>query len=127
MSARSELLGRLLAERRSALGYSLRQAVTRCEKPISVAYLQRLEKGEIKSPSPFVLHELAHALTIPYPTLMEAAGYVLPCGNDAPRPSELVKHMLDAEDLTEAEQVQIAAYLKALLRAQRELRGSDDA
>ena len=87
---RPSALGALLLARRTELGYSLKATVKRSEKPISVAYLQRLEKGEIKSPSPFVLHELAHALAMPYVSLMEAAGYVYPCGNDQPRPGALV-------------------------------------
>ena len=121
---RAKLMGDLLASRRKALGYSLRTTVARCEKAISASYLQKLERGAVAFPSPFVLHELAHALQIPYPTLMEAAGYIFPCGNEQPKPGALVSALLQAEDLTEEERKRLEAYLAALAETWREhLRG----
>lgn len=114
MSDRASLMGDLLAARRAELGYSLAVTVKRCEKPISIAYLQKIEQGRVEAPSPFVLHELAHALALPYPTLMEAAGYVYPCGQEPPKAGALVSALLQAEDLTPDEAKRLEAYLVRL-------------
>jgi HTH-type transcriptional regulator, competence development regulator len=45
---------------------------------VSPAYLQKLERGEIKSPSPHRLYRLARVYDFPYPKLMELAGYIYP-------------------------------------------------
>jgi transcriptional regulator with XRE-family HTH domain len=120
MSARSQALGDLLAARRAELGYTLAATTKRCEKPISTAYLQKLESGKVEQPSPFVLHELAHALQLPYVALMETAGYVWPCGHEPPRPGKLVESLLSAEDLTEDEQIALAGFFASVLKAWRE-------
>jgi len=44
---------------------------------ISVAYLQKLERDEVKSPSPHVLRSLARTLRTSYGDLMRLAGYAL--------------------------------------------------
>jgi len=43
---------------------------------ISAAYLHKLERGVVNSPSPRVLARVALALEIPYLRLMELAGYL---------------------------------------------------
>jgi transcriptional regulator with XRE-family HTH domain len=50
---------------------------------ISAAYLQKLERGDVKSPSPHVLHGLSVALRVSYAALMEHAGFVVPGTADA--------------------------------------------
>ncbi|MDP9226033.1 MAG: helix-turn-helix domain-containing protein, partial [Actinomycetota bacterium] len=45
---------------------------------ISTAYLQKLEAGAVRQPSPNVLHHLSQALDIDYAELMRLAGYVVP-------------------------------------------------
>jgi transcriptional regulator with XRE-family HTH domain len=67
-------LGQRLREVRSARRGSL-EAVSRTAK-ISPAYLHKLEAGLVKSPSPHVIRRLADALEVPYPALMELAGYI---------------------------------------------------
>jgi HTH-type transcriptional regulator, competence development regulator len=118
-SDRPKLLGDLLSARRKELGYTLKATVQRCEKPVSAAYLQKLEKGRVESPSPFILHELSHALGIPYPTLMEVAGYVFPSGHEQPEAGMLVKSLLQAEDLTPAERASLDAFLAEVAAAAR--------
>ncbi|MGA9760973.1 MAG: helix-turn-helix transcriptional regulator [Gaiellaceae bacterium] len=55
-------------------GYSLK---TVAEKSgLSAGYIQKLERGDIKEPSPNKLRGLARALDYPYPKLMELAGYL---------------------------------------------------
>jgi transcriptional regulator with XRE-family HTH domain len=81
---------------------------------ISPAYLQKLEAGGVKQPSPNVLLQLAKALGMDYGELMRLAGYVVP--NDAleagkRRRNELT-HALSSEELTEDEANELAKYLE---------------
>jgi transcriptional regulator with XRE-family HTH domain len=69
-----EELGQRLREVRAARRGSL-DSVSRAAK-ISPAYLHKLEAGLVKAPSPHVLRRLAAALDLPYPALMELAGYL---------------------------------------------------
>ncbi len=61
---------------RAFLGLSLK-AVAK-EAGISAAYLQKLETGKVKSPSPHRLLRLAEVLGYPYSTLLAWAGYPCP-------------------------------------------------
>lgn len=79
---------------------------------ISAAYLLKLEKGQVTSPSPHVLHGLAEQLGIPYLDLMRLVGYVVP-DTTGERVGALA-HALSAEDLTEEEARAVAAFLKTL-------------
>jgi transcriptional regulator with XRE-family HTH domain len=45
--------------------------------------LSQLENGKIRKPSPNVLHGLANVYAVPYETLMEKAGYLLPPEGEA--------------------------------------------
>ncbi len=67
-------LGEKLKEERKAKKLSL-TAVAKPAK-ISATYLQKLEKGIVKNPSPHVLERLSTELKISYLKLMELAGYV---------------------------------------------------
>jgi HTH-type transcriptional regulator, competence development regulator len=79
---------------------------------ISTAYLQKLEAGMVKQPSPNILYQLAQALTIRYAELMRLAGYVVP---DEPaeseRPPYELRYALSSEELTEQEARELAEYL----------------
>jgi transcriptional regulator with XRE-family HTH domain len=80
---------------------------------ISTAYLQKLEAGAVRQPSPNVLHQLSEALDIDYSELMRLAGYVVPTADDkvsARRPNEL-RYALSSEELTEEEAQELARYL----------------
>lgn len=67
-------LGRTVREAREARELSYRQL--REQTGLALSHLQRLERGEVKEPSPPVLRKLAAALEIPYEQLMAAAGYL---------------------------------------------------
>jgi len=67
-------LGSRLAGRRRERGESLR--VVADAAAISTAYLQKLERCEVKAPSPHVLRPLAAALELPYAEVMGLAGYL---------------------------------------------------
>lgn len=106
----------------AVLGSRIRQARELREKSISVvakeagistAYLQKLEVGDVRQPSPNILYKLSQALDIEYAELMRLAGYVVP--NDrsiATRRRNELKHALSSEELTEEEADELAAYLQ---------------
>jgi transcriptional regulator with XRE-family HTH domain len=78
---------------------------------ISAAYLQKLESGDVKSPSPHILYALSEALEVPYSTLMQLAGFVVPTGGDRTEQPNLLAYALSSEELTEDEAEALASYL----------------
>jgi HTH-type transcriptional regulator, competence development regulator len=67
-------LGMELRKVRDQMGVSLRVIADTAN--ISTAYLQKLERGEVSTPSPRVLSRLASSIGLPYLGLMELAGYL---------------------------------------------------
>jgi transcriptional regulator with XRE-family HTH domain len=108
-------LGDQLREVRQIRGLSLKAVAEPAD--ISVAYLQKLEGGDVRQPSPHVLHRLGRVLEVPYATLMELAGYVVP-ERDGVLAANTFDHALSSSDLTDDERKAVAAYV-ALLRQQR--------
>lgn len=109
-------LGGRLHEVRQIRGLSLKAVAEPAE--ISIAYLQKLEGGDVKQPSPHVLHRLGQVLEVPYGTLMELAGYVVP-DMEGVLAGSTFDHALSSSDLDEHERKAVAAYI-ALLRKQRD-------
>lgn len=109
-------LGQELRSVRLALGMSLKTVAE--PSGISAAYLQKIEAGEVQSPSPNVLHRLSRTLNVPYAGLMEYAGYVVPNKDEAP--ASPMSFALSAADLSAAERRAVAAFI-AHLRDQREI------
>jgi len=105
-------LGGLLANLRVAKGLSLRQVEETTNKAVSNAYLSQLEKGRIQKPSPHVLHSLAEVYAVPYETLMEKAGYLLPSEDGGGRRRRLAAFAID--DLTAEEEEELLKYLAFL-------------
>jgi transcriptional regulator with XRE-family HTH domain len=82
------------------------------EADISTAYLQKLEVGDVRAPSPNVLYSLSQVLDIDYAELMRLANYMVP--NDtraAKRRRNELTHALSSEELTEDEASELAEYL----------------
>ena len=108
-------LGDHLQEVRKLRQSSLRAIAERAE--ISSAYLQKLERGEVQSPSPHVLLRLSKVLDVSYASLMQLTGYVVPtqqentenqnAGNDV----SVLAQALSSEDLSADETRKIAEYL----------------
>lgn len=116
MSNEANTLGAELRLLRDMRGETLREVATASD--ISAAYLLKLEKGEVQSPSPHVLRRLARYLGVSYLSLMSDAGYdVSDEATVGSRPSVLAS-ALASEKLTPAEQQAVAAFL-ATLRAQQ--------
>lgn len=108
-------LGQQLLKVRQVRKLSLNAVADQAD--ISAAYLQKLERGAVKAPSPPVLHRLARALDLPYPTLMETAGYLVPREEVGDRSPNLLAHALMGEELTPEEAAALAEYL-AFFRSQ---------
>src|SRR3990172_8851628 len=107
-------LGALLADLRTAKGLSLREVEEATGKAVSNAYLSQLENGRIKKPSPNVLHSLAEVYVVPYESLMEKAGYLVPSEDGGGRRKRLAAFAID--DLTAEEEEELLKYL-AFLRS----------
>lgn len=105
-------LGSLLADLRAAKGMSLREVEDATGKAVSNAYLSQLEHGRIKKPSPNVLHSLAEVYLVPYESLMESAGYLLPRAGGGGRRARLKAFAID--DLTAEEEEELLKYLAFL-------------
>ena len=70
---------------------------------ITAAYLHKLERANVETPSPHVLGRLAATLGIPYLRLMELAGYLdeaqlASLGSRAPRPHPLAGQQLSPDE-----------------------------
>ena len=103
-------LGVLLGDLRRTRGFTLRQVEEATDRAVSNAYLSQLEKGKVQKPSPNVLHSLAAVYAVPYESLMEKAGYLLPSTVPATKPRKrLAAFALD--DLTAAEEAELIKYL----------------
>ena len=87
---------------------------------ISAAYLHKLERGVVNTPSPRVLCRLAAVLEIPYLRLMELAGYLDEAQAAAARKREPSPspHPLAGQELTQEEWRAVGAFIKTLI-AQR--------
>ena len=110
-------LGGLLADLRTARGFTLRQVEEATGNAVSNAYLSQLEKGKVQKPSPNVLHSLAAVYAVPYESLMEKAGYLLPpAEGETRRRRRLGAFALD--DLTPEEEEELLKYL-AFLRSRK--------
>jgi HTH-type transcriptional regulator, competence development regulator len=80
---KAESLGRYLKSARLGSNMTLREVEEATGKEVSNAYLSQLESGKIMKPSVHVLYALSTSLGVPYETLMERAGYIVPSGQRA--------------------------------------------
>jgi|ERR1017187_6274061 transcriptional regulator with XRE-family HTH domain len=114
--ARRVSLGSELRRIREFRGVSLKSVAEPAE--ISPAYLLKLERDDVQSPSPHVLRRLAERLDVSYLELMTLAGYET-TESRRPRPRVgVLADALAAEPLDADEQHAVAAFLTAL-RAQK--------
>jgi transcriptional regulator with XRE-family HTH domain len=117
-TSRPTNLGQIVRKARTDLQMSQRDVEEATGKEISNAYLSQLESGKITKPSPHILYALSTALAVPYETLMERAGYIVP---SAQRPAD-AKHGRAAtfavDNLTADEESALLDYL-AYLRSKK--------
>ena len=113
-------LGNELYKARDGAGVSLESVAGPAK--ISAAYLHKLERGVVNSPSPRVLARIASALEVSYLRLMELAGYLDEEQLAQARlrePSEH-PHPLAGQDLTPEEWRAVGAFIKALVAQRKE-------
>ena len=111
-------LGRELKNARDRLGLSLQAAADTAN--ISAAYLQKLERGQVDTPSPRVLRRLGSSVGLPYLRLLELARYLdeAELTEARTRKPSPVPHPLAGRQLTQEEWRAVGAFIKTLI-AQR--------
>src|SRR4051812_13438293 len=67
-------LGERLRDVRAKSGQSLRDVARRGD--MNSGYLSQLERGDVEQPKPAALQKVARAYDLPFPTLMQWAGYI---------------------------------------------------
>ncbi len=67
-------LGKRLRELRAEKGLGLREVASKAE--VNHGYLSQLERGEVAEPAPAILQKLAKGYGVPFPVLMDWAGYL---------------------------------------------------
>jgi transcriptional regulator with XRE-family HTH domain len=103
----STTLADLVAERRNALGYTMRGLAARVG--VSSAYIAHIEHGRIETPSPHVLAALSRELHVSETALLRAIGYLQPqeSSGDTIEPTrslaQLVKQAREARSLTQVQ------------------------
>lgn len=91
------LLNRLILLRESR-GLTLNEAARRSK--VSAAYLSKLERGEIKTPSPRKLKALSQGMGANYSMLMALAGYSLEVSPQEADPVRELGRVIGVEDLS---------------------------
>lgn len=76
--SKRDSLGLYLKGARLKRNMTLREVEEATGKEVSNAYLSQLESGKITKPSVHALYALSTSLGVPYETLMERAGYIVP-------------------------------------------------
>jgi transcriptional regulator with XRE-family HTH domain len=105
-------LGADLRQLRELRRSTLRQVADATD--ISAAYLLKLERGDVQSPSPHVLRRLATHFKVSYLDLMALAGYAVSDSGVTRRPRGVLASALVAEPLTESEERAMTAFLLTL-------------
>lgn len=99
-------LGDKLRQLRDIKELTLRQVEE--ETGVSNSYLNQIENGKVKDPSPHILHKLAEFYNVPYALLLELAGYAVP---GKKRKITGVAYSL-MEDLTPEEEDDVLTFLR---------------
>jgi len=105
----SKELGDKLRQYRNLKGLTLRDVER--ETKVSNAYLNQLEQGNIKEPSPHFLHRLANFYGVPYSNLLKLAGYLTPKEEGKGKKTAGVAFSL-LKDLTQEEEEELLKYLE---------------
>jgi transcriptional regulator with XRE-family HTH domain len=102
-------LGKYISEQRAFKNLSIRKLAKIAN--LSHTEISRLESGERKKPSPFVLKAISHALNINFEELMRTAGYT----DDAENVSELPLKLFKIQYLNEKELEEVSDFIDFLL------------
>jgi len=105
----SNELAEKLRQYRNLKGRTLREVEK--ETGVSNAYLNQLEQGKVKGPSPHILQKLANFYGVPYTNLLELAGYLIPKEEARAKRTAGVAFSL-LKDLTKEEEEELLKYLE---------------
>lgn len=111
-------LGRYLKSVRLGHKMTLRDVENATGKEVSNAYLSQLESGTIKKPSVHVLYALSTSLGVPYETLMERAGYIVPSGQKTEGQKHGKAATYSIDNLSSDEEKELLNYLN-FIRSKR--------
>lgn len=114
----SKELGDKLRQYRNLKGLTLRDVER--EIKVSNAYLNQLEHGNIKQPSPHFLHKLADFYGVSYTNLLKLAGYFIPNKGAKTKKTAGVAFSL-LKDLKEGEEEELLKYLE-FIRQRKKVR-----
>lgn len=103
-------LGEHLAAIRADRKLSLRRVEELTNKQVSNPYLNQIETGKIRQPSPNVLYILASVYNASYERMMELAGYTNAKPTTDARHGKLAT--LSELNLTDGEELELARYLQ---------------
>ena len=87
---------------------------------ITPTYLKKLEEGQVREPSPNILHRLSGTLGLSYGDLLQLAGYVVPTRNtDSADTADALNVALKSADLTPDELEHMIQYIGFLKKTKR--------
>jgi transcriptional regulator with XRE-family HTH domain len=107
---------------RRAAGLSLRAVQERTQGRVKNGYLSQIEHGDIKSPSPTVLHDLAEVYGLDYTEVLRRAGHPVPA-DDSRAATRLPRAIAGIpvaalSDLTDTERREVLDFL-AFVKSRR--------
>lgn len=108
VSSNAERMGNTLRTVRELKSRSLKAVADPAK--VSAAYLLKLEKGQVESPSPHILYRLAKVLDIDYLEVMREAGYIT--SEPSTSSGGVLAQALSGEELTGEELRAVATFLK---------------
>lgn len=102
-------LGDSLRQYRNLRGFTLRKV--KKEAGISDGYLNQLEQGKVREPSPHILYKLAKCYKVSYEHLLKLAGYIVPTRQISTKKVSGMAYSL-FRDLTPDEEEELLKYLE---------------
>lgn len=115
-------LGEQLRTLRESQGRSLREVAAKAG--INHGYLSQLERNEVAEPAPSMLHKVAKGYDVPFPVLMQWAGYIEPTETDL-TPNQAIALKLLGDEVSTDELEAIRAVID-VLRNRRSTLGPGD-
>jgi transcriptional regulator with XRE-family HTH domain len=112
-------LGRYLKSVRLGSKMTLRDVENATGREVSNAYLSQLESGKISKPSVHMLYALSASLGVPYETLMERAGYIMPTGGLTEAPNVAKEATYSIDNLSAGEEKELLDYLNYIRSKRR--------
>lgn len=107
-------LGLFLQKARSDKKLSLRAVEEATGGDVSNAYLSQLENNKIAKPSPHILYALSEVYAVPYETLMQRAGYIVPSSSKREGKKHGSAATFSIDNLTQKEESELLDFLKYL-------------